>query len=94
MITVGMNYRVIPGKQKEFEDKFRTVLGALQQAAGHVSSHLYRDVDDDCSYMIISEWTEQDDFTQFIRSDAFRQVTDWGKAEILAGRPQHTVYKQ
>ena len=29
MITVGMNYHVIPGKrQKEFEDKFAAVLAA------------------------------------------------------------------
>ncbi len=28
MITVGMNYHVIAGKQKDFEDKFGAVLAA------------------------------------------------------------------
>ena len=28
----------------------------------------------------------------FIASDAFRKVTNWGKEEILAGRPHHEVY--
>ncbi len=34
MITVGMNYHVIPGKQQDFEDKFAAVMGALRAAAG------------------------------------------------------------
>lgn len=92
MITVGMNYQVRPGKQPEFEEKFRAVLEALRGADGHVESKLFRDVNDDASYLIISEWTEKDDFVQFIRSPAFRAVTDWGKAEILSERPQHTIY--
>ena len=94
MITVGMNYRVRPGKQREFEEKFEAVLGALQNAPGHVESHMYRDVSDDSSYLIVSEWSEQAKFTDFIRSQAFKDVTDWGKAEILTDRPRHRVFKQ
>ena len=33
MITVGMNYHVLPGKQQDFEEKFVAVLGALRSAA-------------------------------------------------------------
>ncbi len=33
MITVGMNYHVIPGKQADFESKFDAVLGARACAA-------------------------------------------------------------
>ena len=94
MITVGMDYHVIDGKQRQFEEKFRAVLTALEQADGHVQSHMYRDIDDDCSYLIVSEWSTQDAFTAFIRSEAFRAVTEWGKAEILYGRPKHYVYRQ
>lgn len=93
MITVGMNYNVLPGKQQEFEDKFAGVLDALRSADGHVESNLYRDVANDASYLIVSEWSDQDQFMTFIRSQAFKDVTAWGKAEILAGRPKHTVYR-
>jgi heme-degrading monooxygenase HmoA len=55
---------------------------------------MYQNIDDDCAYLIVSEWSEQDKFTQFIRSPAFKEVTDWGKAEILTDRPHHTIYKQ
>ena len=49
MITVGMNYHVIAGKQQDFEDKLRAVIEALQAAAGHTRSTLWKDVADDAS---------------------------------------------
>lgn len=93
MITVGMNYHVLPGKQQDFEQKFAGVIDALKAAAGHVNSTLWKDVADDASYLITSEWSEEEAFTSFIRSDEFRAVTNWGKEQILSGRPQHKVYK-
>lgn len=93
MITVGMNYNVKPGKQQEFEQKFDAVLVAIRSATGHVTSTLFKDVADDTAYLIVSEWSEQDRFVEFIRSAAFKEVTAWGKAEILSGRPKHTIYR-
>ena len=69
------------------------VIGALRAAEGHTSSTLWKDVADGASYLITSEWSEEEAFTSFIRSDAFRSVTDWGKEQILSGWPQHKVYK-
>jgi heme-degrading monooxygenase HmoA len=59
MITVGMNYHVIPGKQKDFEEKFAAVISALRSAVGQSSSTLWKDVGDDASYLITSEWSEE-----------------------------------
>lgn len=93
MITVGMNYHVLPGKQLDFEEKFAGVIDALKAAPGHTNSTLWKDVSDDASYLITSEWSDETAFQEFIRSDAFRAVTNWGKEQILSGRPQHKVYK-
>ena len=93
MITVGMNYHVIEGKQQEFEDKFAAVIEALNAAEGHETSTLWKDVKDGASYLITSEWTDEAAFTSFIRSEAFRNVTSSGKEQILSGRPQHKIYK-
>ena len=93
MITVGMNYHVIAGKQQDFEQKFAAVIGALEAADGHVSSTLWKDVSDDAAYLITSEWSDEEAFKQFIQSDAFRSVTNWGKEQILSDRPRHKVYK-
>jgi heme-degrading monooxygenase HmoA len=41
----------------------------------------------------MSQWASKEDFDAFLRSDAFRAVTSWGKAEILRGRPKHKVYQ-
>jgi heme-degrading monooxygenase HmoA len=93
MITVGMNYHVIEGKQQDFETKFGAVISALESAAGHTRSTLWKDVADNASYLITSEWSDEQAFQDFIQSDAFRAVTNWGKEHILSGRPQHKIYK-
>ena len=92
MTTIGMHYDVIPGKEEEFEHGFLKVIEHLETVPGHVESHLYEDVAAVGSYVILSQWETKDAFEQFIRSDAFKQVTAWGKAEILRGRPRHKVY--
>lgn len=94
VITIGMNYEVLPGKEKAFEDKFRAVIEAFRKDSGHRSTHLYRDVDAPCSYLIHSEWESRDAFFRFLRSDTFREVTAWGKEGILAGRPRHRVFSE
>ena len=92
MTTIGMHYDVIPGKEEEFERGFIGVLELLKTLPGHVESHMYEDVQSVGSYVILSQWQTQDAFTAFLRSDAFKQVTAWGRAEILRSRPRHKVY--
>lgn len=93
MVTIGMNYQVIEGKNEQFEKACLGVIEAMSGDGGHTKSHLFRDVTDANSYLIVSEWSSEDAFNGFIRSEAFAKVTNWGKEQILAGRPSHTVYK-
>lgn len=92
MTTIGMHYDVIPGKEQAFKDGFRDVADGLRAAAGHLDSRLYEDVGQPGSFLILSQWASKEAFESFIHSDAFRAVTNWGKAEILRGRPRHKVY--
>ena len=94
MVTIGMNYKVIPGKNEPFEKAFAAVLEAMQGMEGHSESHLYKDVADENSYLIVSDWSSEDEFQVFMRSEKFARVANWGKENILAGRPSHTVYRQ
>jgi heme-degrading monooxygenase HmoA len=93
MTTIGMHYDVLPGKEQEFESGFRGVVEHLKAAPGHVESRLFQDVGQPGSYLILSEWKGKQEFEAFIHSEAFRNVTNWGKAEILRGRPRHKVYQ-
>ncbi len=92
MITVGMNYEVLEGKEQPFEKKFALVLEAMAADAGHKKTNLYKDVFQNRSYLIVSEWHSREAFDTFVRSEAFQKVTDWGKEHILASRPKHEVY--
>jgi heme-degrading monooxygenase HmoA len=93
VVTIGMNYYVIPGKEKIFEDACNKVVDTMRGIAGHDESHLYREIgDDDPAYLIVSRWASEDAFRDFIASDAFKKVTNWGKQNILSRRPSHTTY--
>lgn len=92
MVTVGLYYEVRPGQEAVFEQTVDRVIELLAQNPGHVKSFLYRDVKNPRSYAIISEWSSQGDFTAFVHSDTFKQVTEFGKAEVLEQRPRHRVY--
>ena len=96
MVTIGMNYQVLPGKEETFEGACRKVLEVMQQAQGHDSSQIFRRVDGDSAseYLIVSRWSDDSAFQSFIQSDAFKKVTSWGLANILAGRPRHTTYRE
>ena len=93
MITIGMNYKVLPGKEDHFERMFNNVLHSLETVTGHSKSALYKDVNALQSYLIVSEWASEDAFHAFVRSDRFKSVVEWGKENILADRPVHTVYR-
>ena len=92
MVTIGMNYVVLPGKEAAFENAFRKVITAMASIDGHGQSHMYRDIDDPRSYVILSEWTDKEAFDTFINSDSFKSVVSWGAEQILADRPKHTTY--
>ncbi len=93
MVTIGMNYDVLPGKEATFEKAVTSVVDAMQKNPGHSTTHLYKRVSEGpSSYLIVSDWNNKEDFDAFVRSEAFAKVTSWGKENILAGRPKHQVY--
>lgn len=97
MVTIGMNYQVLAGKEDVFEAACERVLEVMQDAGGHDSSSVYRRVDrgaQGSEYLIASRWRDEDAFRAFIASEAFKKVTSWGLANILAGRPSHTTYRE
>ena len=93
MVTIGMNYSVLEGKEQIFEDACARVIETMKGIDGHGESRLFKEVGDARRhYLIVSTWSSEDAFRAFIASDAFKKVTNWGAQNILAGRPSHTVY--
>ncbi len=91
MVTVGMHYDVVAGREADFEREVRGVVGLLRGAAGHTATHLYRDVERPGSYLIYSEWSDRAAFQAFTRSAAFAEVTGRGRDGLLLGPPRHHV---
>ena len=93
MVTIGMNYRVRPGKETIFEEAFRKVVNAMGGMEGHTKTYMFRQVDDPFHYLIMSQWSKKEAFDAFVGSQTFRNIANWGKEEILADRPKHEVYE-
>ena len=96
MVTIGMNYYVLEGKEEVFENACRRVLELMQGVDGHQESQIYCRVDggENAQYLIMSRWSDEDAFDDFIASDTFKKVATWGLANVLAGRPTHTTYRE
>jgi heme-degrading monooxygenase HmoA len=93
VVTVGLYYDVLPGKGPEFRAKFQQVVEALNRSVpGHKATYLYQRVDDPDSFAVISEWEDRQAFLNFIHSDIFRQVTAWGRENVLRHAPRHKLY--
>jgi heme-degrading monooxygenase HmoA len=92
LTTIGMHYEVKPGKEQEFVEGFVSTLEVMKGMPGHVESHLYEDVQNRGSYVIMSQWRSKGEFEAFIHSPEFAKAVAWGKAEILRARPRHKVY--
>ena len=92
MVTIGMNYNVLPGKEETFENAFNKVVKAMEGIDGHSTTHMFCDINDHQHYLIVSEWSSKPAFDEFIASDTFKNVANWGKEQILSGRPSHEVY--
>jgi heme-degrading monooxygenase HmoA len=96
MVTIGMNYDVLSGKEEVFEGACKKVVDVMNEAEGHDNSQIFRRVDGDTSsqYLIVSRWQDESAFKDFIASDTFKKVTSWGLTNVLAGRPNHTTYQE
>lgn len=99
MVTLGMSYRVVPGREEKFERVFDAVVDQLAAVEGHVRTRLFRACDgaspeEGAEYLIQSEWRDRRSFDAFLDSSVFARVTAWGGREILRDRPEHAIYER
>jgi hypothetical protein len=59
MITIGMNYQILPGKNEAFEKACNGVINAMADMDGHTKSFLFKDVNNPQSYLIMSDWSDR-----------------------------------
>lgn len=92
MVTVGMEYRVLPEKQDEFQGVFEEIRALMAKADGHTETRLFREVSDPQTFYILSHWKSEDAYHAFVRGEAFDQVLTGDHGKILAERPHHQIY--
>ena len=93
MITVGMSYRVIPGKEETFKKAFPRLHEIMKKMPGHLKTRLYFEIGDEESFLVATAWESLDAYHAFIRSPEYDEIT-LGREKVLAERPHHGIYYQ
>lgn len=93
MINVGLYYRIKEGHEGEFESKFNEVREYLSKGKGFRLAKLYKETENPREYMIYSEWDDMQSFSNFVRSEAFHNVTSSAK-DIVEGQPRHRIFTE
>jgi heme-degrading monooxygenase HmoA len=73
MITVANRIYVHPEYGEAFEKAFRERAGLVDRMPGFVSNQVLRPVNEGDPYIVLTYWRSREDFTNWIRSDAFRE---------------------
>lgn len=92
MITFGLNYDVKPEYMDKFKEVSYAAIDMMQDLEGHVKTVLYSDTKRPNSLMIYSEWVEDQNFRNFVRSEAFKNVQNM-TSDMLEQRPKHSLYE-
>jgi len=93
MITFGMSYEVLHGREADFKRAVESVMNVLSKQDGHTHTFLFHDCHNKNNFLIMSEWSNEDAFEKFIHSPAFRKVANWGADNILSKPPVHRTYR-
>tara|TARA_Y100001935_G_scaffold254112_1_gene262134 strand:+ start:229 stop:531 length:303 start_codon:yes stop_codon:yes gene_type:complete len=74
---IAMNrFKILPGKEKEFEKVWRERETHLDDVPGFVEFHLVKGGEEDTHTLYASHsiWNSEDDFANWTRSEAFRKA--------------------
>lgn len=90
---IAMNqFQVAPGREREFEDGWKTRESYLQDVPGFLHFALLKG-DEPGDYLSHSTWDSREAFLAWAQSDAFRRAHSGGLAEgVLAGHPRARFY--
>jgi quinol monooxygenase YgiN len=88
MQSFGLNYDVKPGCTEEFKKTLMQLIEAMKACDGHVETKLFSDVMQPNSMMIYSNWRTKAEFSEFVKSDTFKQALEEAVA-MIESKPTH-----
>ena len=90
---IAMNrFRVIPGKENEFEALWKSRKTYLSEVPGFKEFHLLRG--ENGAFISHSTWQSQEAFTQWTHSEAFAKAhAQGGSKGLIQGPPEFSGYE-
>jgi quinol monooxygenase YgiN len=88
MQSFGLNYEVKPGLVDEFKNTMLQLIEEMNLAEGHIETKVFADVENPNSMMIYSDWKTKAEFSDFIKSDTFKDALEEA-VKMLESQPTH-----
>jgi heme-degrading monooxygenase HmoA len=90
---IAMNqFTILPGKEKEFEEVWRTRETYLNEVSGFKEFHLLKG--ENGVYISHSTWESREAFVQWTESESFRKAhAQGGSKGLIQGPPRFSGYE-
>ncbi len=85
MIITTIKIKVPPDKRQEILQTINTLTGPIRREPGCRSCDLYLDTENADAFLLVQEWTGQEDFERHVRAAAFSTLL--GALTLLNERP-------
>jgi len=73
MFVVMNRIPVNPDYAEQFEERFRSRAGEVDQMSGFVRNQVLRPVEPEDPYVVLTVWESKADFDNWVNSDAFKK---------------------
>lgn len=75
MVRATLHMKVKDGRGDDFEREWRAIAEEVRKAPGNLRQALTRDPDDPDRFMVTSDWSDREAFSQFERSPEQDELT-------------------
>lgn len=72
MFVVTNRVPVVAEYREQFEERFRQRAGQVEKQQGFVRMDIMRPVDDDTPYLVMTTWTDEQAFNNWVGSEDFK----------------------
>ena len=86
MIFVTLRMKVLPERRSDLLETIRGMLEPARVERGCLSYHLYEDVEDSNTFILVEEWKTQSDLESHIRTDNQRRLM--ALMDLLSEQPE------
>jgi heme oxygenase (mycobilin-producing) len=85
-VKILIQRKLLPGKEKEFEEVVRELRGKALHSEGFISGETLRSIEDPSLHLVVSTWKSMDLFNAWLKSDYRKKAQK--KIDAILAEPE------